>query len=70
MIEGSELIIYLNDESSSISLSPTQTEVIFKALGLEFNNENRTVTFFSDSSLKENILPRINFAPLIDKESP
>lgn len=70
MIEGSELIIYLNDESSSISLSPTQTEVIFKALGLEFNTENRTVTFFSDSSLKKNILPRINFAPLIDKESP
>lgn len=70
MIEGSELIIYLNDESSSISLSPTQTEVIFKALGLEFNTENRTVTFFSDSGLKKNILPRINFAPLIDKESP
>lgn len=68
MIEGSELTIYLNDENISLDLSPTQTEVIFKALGLEFNSENQTVTFFSDSSLKKNILPKINFAPLIDKK--
>jgi hypothetical protein len=70
MIEGLELTIYLNDENISLSLSPTQTEVIFKALGLQIDTENQTMTSFSDNSLKKYILPKINFAPLIDEKNP
>ncbi len=64
MIEGLELTIYLNDENISFDLSPTQTEVIFKALGVQIDKENLTMTAFSDESLKRNILPKINFIPL------
>jgi len=64
MIEGLELTIYLNDENISLSLSPTQTEVVFKALGIQFDTENQTVTSFNDSSLKKHILPKINFVPI------
>ncbi|HDW3057953.1 TPA: hypothetical protein RMI67_005856 [Bacillus cereus] len=42
MIEGVELNIYLDDDdnnSVSLSLSPVQTEVIFKALGLQFHQD-------------------------------
>jgi len=67
MIEGIELTIYLNDESISFDLSPTQTEVIFKALGIQFNNTNNTITSFADNSLKKHILPKINFVPLHEK---
>lgn len=63
MIEGLELTIYLNDEDISFSLSPTQTEVIFKALGIHIDTKDQTVTSFSDSSLKKHILPKINFVP-------
>ncbi len=61
MIEGLELTIYLDDENISFDLSPTQTEVIFKSLGLEFDRENNTLTTFSDDSLRKHILPKINF---------
>lgn len=64
MIEGLELTIYLNDENISFDLSPTQTEVIFKALGIQIDRENLTMTAFSDEGLKQNILPKINFIPL------
>lgn len=64
MIEGLELTVYFNDENISFSLSPTQTEVIFKALGIQFDMENLTITSFGDSSLKQHILPKINFVPL------
>ncbi|MGS0591762.1 hypothetical protein [Bacillus pretiosus] len=37
MIEGVELNIYLDDDTVSFSLSPVQTEAIFKALGLQFD---------------------------------
>ncbi|MBD8028680.1 hypothetical protein H9636_18795 [Ureibacillus sp. Re31] len=64
MIEGIELTIYMNDESISFDLSPTQTEVIFKALGIQFNTENNSLTSFADNSLKKYILPKINFVPV------
>lgn len=64
MIEGVELTIYLNDENISFDLSPTQTEVIFKALGIQIDNQNTTVTSFSDNSLRKHILPKINFVPV------
>lgn len=64
MIEGIELTVYTDDENISFDLTPTQTEVIFKALGIQIDSENNTVTSFSDSSLKEHILPKINFAPV------
>jgi len=64
MIEGIELTIYLNDENISFDLTATQTEVIFKALGVEFDKKNNTMTTFSDSSLKKHILPKINFVPI------
>ncbi|MEK4671645.1 hypothetical protein [Niallia sp. FSL R7-0271] len=64
MIEGLELTIYLNDEDISFSLSPTQTEVIFKALGIHIDTKDQTVTSFSDNSLKKHILPKINFVPI------
>lgn len=62
MIEGIELNIYLDDDDNtvSISLSPIQTEVIFKALGLQFHQDN-TYSHFSDQTLKKHILPKINF---------
>lgn len=68
MIEGLELTIYLDDENISLSLSPTQTEVIFKALGIQIDSENQTMTSFSDSTLKKFILPKVNFTPLTDKD--
>lgn len=64
MIEGIELTIYMNDESISFDLSPTQTEVIFKVLGIQFNTENNSLTSFADNSLKKYILPKINFVPV------
>lgn len=64
MIEGIELTVYLNDESISFDLTPTQTEVIFKALGMQINNQNGTMTAFSDNSLKKHILPKVNFVPV------
>nr|WP_173479877.1 hypothetical protein [Bacillus thuringiensis] len=62
MIESVELNIYLNDDNNSVSLSlsPVQTEVIFKALGLQFH-QNNTCSHFSDQTLKKHILPKINF---------
>lgn len=63
MIEGIELIVYFNDESISFDLSPTQTEVIFKALGIQIDTTNNTLTAFSDESLKKHVLPKINFIP-------
>ncbi|MGQ3740491.1 hypothetical protein [Bacillus sp. Fil] len=63
MIESVELNIYLDDDDSnsiSLSLSPVQTEVIFKALGLQFHQDN-TCSHFSDQTLKNHILPKINF---------
>lgn len=64
MIEGIELTIYLNDGNISFDLTPTQTEVIFKALGIQIDNKNTTMTTFSDNSLKKVILPKINFVPV------
>ncbi|MHA4202324.1 hypothetical protein [Bacillus cereus] len=61
MIEGIELNIYLNDDTISFSLSPVQTEVVFKALGLQFDPSTQTISSFSDNSLQKHILPKINF---------
>lgn len=63
MIEGIELTIYLDDNVMSFDLSPIQTEVIFKALGLQFDPNTQTVSSFSDNSLQKHILPKINFVP-------
>jgi len=63
MIEGLELTIYMKDEDISFSLSPTQTEIIFKALGIQIDTKDQTVSFFSDNSLKKHIIPKINFIP-------
>ncbi|MRB37111.1 hypothetical protein GH861_28965 [Bacillus thuringiensis] len=62
MIESVELNIYLDDDNNSLSLSlsPVQTEVIFKALGLQFHQDN-TCSHFSDQTLKKHILPKVNF---------
>ncbi|MHA4119435.1 hypothetical protein ACX16J_28760 [Bacillus cereus] len=62
MIESIELIIYLNDDNNSVSLdlSPIQTEVIFKALGLQFHPDH-TCSHFSDETLQIYILPKVNF---------
>lgn len=61
MIEGIELNIYLDDDTISFSLSPIQTEVVFKALGLQFDSNTQTISSFSDNSLQKHILPKINF---------
>ncbi|MGM2417724.1 hypothetical protein [Bacillus pseudomycoides] len=61
MIEGIELNIYLNDDTISFSLSPVQTEVVFKALGLQFDPNTQTISSFSDNSLQKHIIPKINF---------
>ncbi|TKH19931.1 hypothetical protein FC697_19510 [Bacillus wiedmannii] len=63
MIEGIELNIYLDNDTVSFSLTPIQTEVIFKALGLQFDSKTKTVSAFSDNSLQKHILPKINFSP-------
>lgn len=63
MIEGIELNIYLDNDSVSFSLSPIQTEIVFKALGLQFDSNTQTVSAFSDKSLQKHILPKINFLP-------
>lgn len=63
MIEGVELNIYLYDDTVSFSLTPVQTEVIFKALGLQFDENTQTISAFSDDSLQKHILPKINFSP-------
>lgn len=63
MIEGVELNIYLDDDTVSFSLSPVQTEVIFKALGLQFDTNTQTLSSFSDNSLQKHVLPKINFVP-------
>lgn len=60
MIEGVELTIWFEEENTSFDLSPVQTEVIFKALGLQFH-QNNTYSHFSDQTLKKHILPKINF---------
>lgn len=62
MIESIELIIYTNEGNDiSFDLTPTQTEVIFKALGIQIDTKNNEMTTFADSSLKKHILPKINF---------
>lgn len=63
MIEGVELNIYLDNDTVSYSLSPIQTEIIFKALGLQFDANAQTISAFSDDSLQKHILPKINFSP-------
>ena len=66
MIEGIELTIYTNDGNDiSFALTPTQTEVIFKALGIQIDSKNYEITSFADNSLKKHILPKINFS-LVD----
>ncbi|MGE6553077.1 hypothetical protein ACQKFK_30370 [Bacillus mycoides] len=60
MIEGVELTIWFEEENTSFDLSSVQTEVIFKALGLQFHQDN-TYSRFSDQTLKKHILPKINF---------
>lgn len=66
MIEGIEILIWLEDGNTedgniSFELSPTQAEVVFKALGININREKGTVSCFSDESLKKVILPKVNF---------
>ncbi|EOO23303.1 hypothetical protein IIU_07058 [Bacillus cereus VD133] len=61
MIESVEINIYLENSTVSFSLSSIQTEVIFKALGLQFDSKTQTVSSFSDNSLQKHILPKINF---------
>lgn len=61
MIEGIELNIYFeNGGCIGVDLSPTQTEIIFKALGMRFI-ENNEIIMFSDNTLRKHILPKINF---------
>lgn len=65
MIEGIELTIYTNDGNDiAFGLTPTQTEVIFKALGIQIDSKNNEITSFADNSLKKHILPKINFSPV------
>lgn len=62
MIEGAEITFHLqNGESLSVDLSPTQTETIFKALGIQQGDAKDNLSMFSDATLKKVILPRINF---------
>lgn len=62
MIEGIELTIYTSDGNDiAFDLTPTQTEVIFKALGIQIDSKKNEITSFADNSLKEHILPKINF---------
>ncbi|MBJ8030325.1 hypothetical protein ABES33_07175 [Bacillus pseudomycoides] len=63
MIESVELNIYLDNDTVSFSLSPVQTEVVFKALGLQFDSNTQTVSAFSSNSLQKHILPKVNFSP-------
>ncbi|HGE5782586.1 hypothetical protein [Bacillus pseudomycoides] len=63
MIESIELNIYLDNDTVSFSVSPVQTEVIFKALGLQFDPNTQTVSAFSNNSLQKHILPKVNFSP-------
>ncbi|EOP57921.1 hypothetical protein IIW_00074 [Bacillus cereus VD136] len=63
MIESIELNIYLDNDTISFSVSPVQTEVIFKALGLQFDPNTQTVSAFSSNSLQKHILPKVNFSP-------
>lgn len=46
-----ELTVYVNDESVSISLTPMQTGVIAKILGLSFNPDG-TYDSYTDETLK------------------
>ncbi len=65
MIEGIEINIYFqNGENISFDLSSTQTETIFKALGIQIDHVTHQITAFSDGSLKKHILPKINFKPI------
>lgn len=65
MIEGIELTIYTDDGNNiAFDLTPTQTEVIFKALGIQIDSKNNTITSFADNSLRKHILPKINFEPI------
>lgn len=49
--EGAELCYYLNGESNCFSLSDIQFAVISKILGLKIDDENNTITCFSDETL-------------------
>lgn len=71
MIEGIELTVYMeNGENISFDLTPTQTETVFKSLGIQLNENAQEMTAFSDSSLKKHILPRINLTPLKQEKTP
>ncbi|QWH75546.1 hypothetical protein EXW59_01415 (plasmid) [Bacillus mycoides] len=63
MIEGIELNIYLDNDTVSFNLSPIQTEVVFKALGLQFDPNTQIISTFSDNSLQKHILLKVNFSP-------
>jgi len=64
MLREVELIIYMDDDkNTSLSLTPTQIETIFKALGIRIDNtheKNYYINMFADNSLREKILPKIN----------
>lgn len=63
MIEGVEINFYLKDGYDvSLPLTPTQTLIVLKALGLKVKsiNENQVeINSFGDETLKEYILPKI-----------
>lgn len=65
MIEGIELIIYTDDgKNVLLDLTPTQTEVIFKALGIRVDSEKDEISAITDAGLKKHILPRLNLVEI------
>ena len=63
MIEGVEINFYLEDgHDVSLPLTPTQTLIVLRALGLKVKNLNENqveINSFGDEMLKEYILPKI-----------
>jgi len=65
MIEGIEINIYFEDSNNiSFDLTSTQTETVFKALGLQVDTNAKEIQAFSDNSLRKHILPKVNFKPV------
>lgn len=73
MISEVELNIYMNNgENTSLSLTPTQTETIFKALGIKIDDAEDQgryyINMFADNSLRDIIIPKVNFKELNERK--